>query len=323
MRAALQYKYGPPETIAIEDVAKPDTRNNDILIKVAYSSVNRTDCGFLRAKPFVTRFFSGLIRPRQPILGCEFAGTVEEIGEDVSMHKIGDKVFGFDDVGWGGHGEYKRIHEGKSVAKMPKGSSFQEMAASGEGAHYALSYIFTLRKLGAKRVLVHGGTGAIGSAAVQLMKHEGWYVVATSTTKDKKLVESLGADKVIDWQKTDFTKCGEQFDVVFDAVGKSRFKACKKLLKPKGVYIATELGPYGQNPLLAIISPIYKLLGQKRVLFPLPKNNKQIIEFLADRVADGSFKPVIDREYDLEKITDAYNYVETGQKVGNVLIKVS
>lgn len=197
------------------------------------------------------------------------------------------------------------------------------MAAAGEGSHYAVSYIETMKKLGAKSVLVHGATGAIGSAAVQLLKYEGFRVVATSNTKNLKLVESLGADKVIDWQKVDFTACGEKFDVVFDSVGKSTFAKCKPLLMDGGVYIATELGPYGQNPLLAIISPLYRLVRAKRILFPLPKNNKEIFEYIAKRVEDGSFVPVIDRKYELDEIKEAYRYVLKGGKTGNVIVVIS
>jgi NADPH:quinone reductase-like Zn-dependent oxidoreductase len=322
MKAVARYTYGPPEVLEVVDVPIPEPRPDEIRIKVAMSSVNRTDSGFLLGKPFVARFFSGIPKPRQPILGCEFAGTVEKIGDEVTEFKVGDRVFGFDDAGWGGHGEYKVIRAAKSVAKIPDGVSFEQAAASTEGGHYVLSYLHTMQKLGAKRVLVHGATGAIGSAAVQLLKQAGMYVIATSTTKDMKLVVSLGADRVIDWQKEDFTACGEVVDVVFDAVGKSTFKACKPLLRNKGVYIATELGPKGQNPLLAIVSPLYKLCGAKRALFPLPKNNKALIEFIADRLADKTFTPVIDKTYALEDVAEAYRYVLSGQKVGNVLVKV-
>ena len=169
---------------------------------------------------------------------------------------------------------------------------------------------------------MHGATGSIGTAAVQLLKQAGFYVVASSTTKSMDLVKSLGADDVVDWQKQDISKYDELFDVVFDAVGKSTFKTCKPLLAKRGVYIATELGPYGQNPLLGLISPLYKIVGAKRVLFPLPKNNKQLIEFIASRLQDGTYKPVIDKTYPLDQIVDAYKYVETGQKIGNVAIKI-
>ncbi len=322
MKAVARYIYGTPEILQVVDVPIPETKADEIRIKVAMSSVNRTDCGFLLGKPFIARFFSGVPKPRQPILGCEFAGTVEKVGASVTEFAEGDRVFGFDDAGWGGHGEYKVMKATKSVVVIPKGISFEQAAVSTEGAHYALSYVDTIQKLGATRVLVHGATGAIGSAAVQLLKQAGMYVIATSTTKNMKLVASFGADRVIDWQKEDFTACGEVVDVVFDSVGKSTLKACKPLLKKKGVYIATEFGPHGQNPLLGIASPIYKLFGAKRVLFPLPKNNKVLLQFIADRLADKTFIPVIDKTYTLEELPEAYAYVLSGQKVGNVAVKV-
>lgn len=322
MKAVARYTYGPTKVLQYVEVPTPGPKTDEILIKVAMSSVNRTDSGFLLGKPYFARFFSGVPRPRQPILGCEFAGIVEEVGADVTEFAVGDRVFGFDDAGWGGHGEYKVIKAKKSVVAIPEGITFEQAAASTEGAHYALCYLYVMQKLGATRVLVHGATGAIGSAAVQLLKQAGFYVVATSTTKHMKLVASFGADRVIDWQKEDFTACGEVVDVVFDAVGKSTFKACKPLLKEKGVYIATELGPYGQNPLLGIVSPLYKLCGAKRALFPLPRNNKALMQYIADRLADKSFVPVIDKTYKLKSIAEAYEYVLSGQKVGNVAIKV-
>jgi NADPH:quinone reductase-like Zn-dependent oxidoreductase len=323
MKAATNRTYGTPDVLKIESIDKPLLADHDILIKVHYSGVNRTDDGFLRAHPFVTRLFSGLTKPKHPVLGCEFAGEVVEVGSKAGGFSIGDRVFGFDDVRWGGHAEYKAIDARKSVVKIPEHVSYQIAGIAGEGSHYAYCYIMTIRKLQPSRILVHGATGAIGSAAVQLMKAEGWYVVATAPTSQLSTVKKLGADKVIDWQKTDFTQCGESFDVVFDSVGKSSFALCKKLLLPKGVYIATELGRYGQNPWLGIVSPLYKLFGAKRVLFPLPRNNKQIMEVLASRLSDGSFRPLIDRTYNLEDIKDAYLYVEAGQKIGNVSIRIS
>jgi len=322
MKAAVNRIYGTPDVLSVEDIRTPLVGEHDILVGVHNSGVNRTDSGFLHARPFVTRFFSGLTKPRNLVLGCEFAGEVSEIGTGVTEFKVGDKVFGFDDVRWGGHAQYKAIDARKSVTHIPKGVSYQLAGVAGEGAHYALSYIMTMRKLGVKRVLVHGATGAIGSAAVQLMKHEGWYVVATSTTKQMKTISGLGPDKVIDWQKNDFTLCGVTFDVVFDAVGKSNFSTCKKLLKPGGVYIATELGPHSQNAWFGIVSPIFNLFKARRILFPLPQNNKQIMQELAERLADKSFVPLVDCIYPLSEIKKAYEYVETGKKVGNVSIVI-
>jgi NADPH:quinone reductase-like Zn-dependent oxidoreductase len=320
MKAAISKTYGSPEVIEIASVPKPTYNDNEILVRVYASSVNRTDSGFLRAKPAIVRLFSGITKPKRVVLGCEFAGNIEAVGNNVTKFKIGDKVFGFNDTKFGGHGEYAVYAEKDPLAIMPNETTYKQMAAATEGSHYALSYVRRIQKLGAKRVLVHGATGGIGSAAVQLLKHAGMYVVATSTTKNMKLVKSLGADKVIDWEKSNFTAFPEKFDVVFDSVGKSSFRACKPLLDQKGVYIATELGPKGQNPILGLFSPIYKLFGSRYVLFPIPKNSQKIIEYLANLVADGSFKPVIDREYPLENIKEAYEYVESGQKTGNVII---
>ncbi len=168
--------------------------------------------------------------------------------------------------------------------------------------------------------MVHGATGAIGSAAVQLLKHFGAYVVAVCNTKNVELVKSLGADLVVDYMTQDYTKTDLKFDFIFDAVGKSSFKIMKPLLKPKGIYISTELGKRGANVFLALLAPI---LGSKKVLFPLPFVKKSDIEFLAELATNGKFKPVIDRTYTLAQIVDAYKYAETGQKTGNLVLKVA
>jgi NADPH:quinone reductase-like Zn-dependent oxidoreductase len=323
MKAAVYTKYGEPkDVLSVIDIPKPTFSADECLVKVHFSSVNRTDDGFIKGKPFVTRFFSGLTKPRNTVLGCEFAGEVVEVGASIKDITVGDRLFGFNDVKWGGHAEYKVVHSKDAFAKIPKGISYEHAAASGEGTHYSLGYIQTLEKYNVQKVLVHGATGAIGSAAVQFMKQKGMYVIATTTTKDYKKVEALGPDRIIDWEKEDFTQCGEVVDAVFDSVGKSTFKACKPLLKDKGFYAATELGPYGQNPFLGLLSPLYKLFGAKFVLFPIPRNNKEMFVYIADRLADKTFTPLLDRTYDLKDIVEAYEYVETGQKTGNVLIRL-
>lgn len=322
MKAAVRTQYGPPESLTVVEVDKPPYKNNEVLVQIFASSVTRTDSGFLRAKPAVVRLFAGLFKPRRTILGCEYAGKVVALGADVTKYKPGDKVFGFNDAKFGGHGQFAVFADSDPMAIMPKNACYEQMAAATEGAHYALSYIRAFGAHKGQKVLVNGATGAIGSAGIQLLKHMGVYVVATSTTKNVDLIKSLGPDKVIDWQTQDFTKCGELFDVVFDSVGKSSFKACKPLLKPGGIYTSSELGPYGQNPFLGLLSPLYKLFRAKRVLFPIPKNTVEIIEYLRDRVADSSFKPVIDKTYPLERIVDAYSYVESGAKTGSVVIRV-
>jgi NADPH:quinone reductase-like Zn-dependent oxidoreductase len=323
MRAAVHTRYGPPEVLVIQQVPTPAPGPREILVEVHCSSVNRTDCGFLRAKPFITRFFSGLFRPRHTSLGCEFAGRVAAVGDGVTQFAVGDAVFGFDDARWGGHAEYKVIREDKAVVKTPAGITDEQAAAATEGAHYALVYVRATKIGPTSRVLVHGATGAIGSAAVQLIKHAGASVVATSTTRNVELVASLGADRVIDHEREDFTRCGETFDVVFDAVGKSSFGACKPLLVNGGIYVSTELGPRGQNPLLGLVSPLYKLAGAKRVMFPIPSCRKEDVELLRDLLARGELRPVIDRTYPLDDVRAAFAYVETGQKTGNVVLRIA
>lgn len=171
-----------------------------------------------------------------------------------------------------------------------------------------------------QKVLIYGATGAIGSAAVQIVKHIGAYVTAVCGTENVSLVRSLGADKVVDFEKEDFTKDDQLYDVVFDAVGKSTFGKCKPLLRPGGIYLSTDLGPGAQNPFLALITPIF---GKKRVLFPLPTINKSDVEFIKTLLESGEFKPIIDRCYPLDRVADAFRYVETGQKKGNVVIEVA
>ena len=320
MKAIVHTQYGPPEVAQLKEVEKPKPTQNEVLIKIYATTVNRTDCGFRSAEYFISRFFSGLFRPNQQILGCEFAGIVEAIGPDVKEFKIGDKVFGFDDVKFGGHAEYKVIAEDKAIAAIPEGLSYEIAASIGEGAHYAWCDIRAAKIQKGQNILINGATGAIGSAAVQLVKYLGATVTAVCDTKNVDLVKSLGADVVIDYKKEDFTQLTKQFDVVFDAVGKSSFVKCKPLLKKGGIYISTELGYMSQNPFLAMITPF---LGGKKVLFPIPVTTKADIEFLKKLTAEKHFKPVIDRTYQLEEVVEAYRYVETGQKTGNVVIIVN
>ena len=320
MRAIVYSKYGPPEVAKLLEVPIPLPKDNEVLIKVYSSTVNRTDSGLRSAEYFISRFFTGLFRPKYQILGCEFAGIVEEIGQHITTFKRGDKIFGFNDKTFGGHGEYLTITEADAITTMPDGSSFNEAAAFTEGAHYALVDIRAAKVRRGQNVLVYGATGAIGSAAVQLLKHFGAIVTAVCNTKNVSLVQSLGADTVVDYQTQDFTKTEVKFEFIFDAVGKSSFKQCKPLLTAKGIYISTELGKNGENLLFALITPLW---GGKRLLFPIPSITKQDVIFLKELVEKGEFKPVIDRQYNLDQIVEAYKYVESGQKTGNVLLKIA
>lgn len=319
MRAAVYFTYGPPEVVQLIDVPNPIPKDNEVVVQVHASTVNRTDAGFRSAEYFISRFWTGIFRPKHNVLGCEFAGTIEAIGKHVTTFKVGDKVFGFNDNTCGGHGEYLTIAESDAIATMPTNVSFAYAAAITEGAHYALVDIRAAKVERGQNVMVYGATGAIGSAAVQLLKHFGATVTAVCNTKNVELLKSLGADVVIDYQTQDFTATPSKFHFIFDAVGKSSFGQCKPLLTAKGIYISTELGKNGENILLALLTP---LAGGKRLLFPLPTINKADVVFLKELVENGAFKPVIDRHYTLDQIVAAYTYVESGQKTGNVVLNV-
>ena len=319
MKAIVHTKYGPPEVAQIMEVDKPVPKENEVLVKIIASTVNRTDSGFRSAEYFISRFWSGLLKPNHTILGCEFSGIVEELGKNVSTFQKGDTVFGYNDKTWGGHGEYLSINENEAITHSPSNISLHETAAITEGAHYALNNIRASKIESGQNVLVYGATGAIGSAAVQLLKHFGTTVTAVCNTKNVALVKSLGADVVIDYQTQDFTQTETKFHFIFDAVGKSSFSQCKPLLTEKGIYISTELGKNAENIFYALFTPIS---GGKRVLFPIPTINKEDVIFLKELVEKREFKPVIDCYFKLEQIVEAYKYVESGQKTGNVVIKI-
>lgn len=319
MKAAIYKKYGPPEVVQITEIEKPVPKDHEVLVRIIASTVNRTDCGFRSAEYFVSRFWSGLLKPKFKILGCEFSGTIESTGTGVTQFKAGDQIFGYNDKTFGGHAEYICISEKDPICSLPDNIDIHTAAAITEGAHYALCDIRASKIKAGDHAMVYGASGAIGSAAVQLLKYFGVHVTAVCNTKNVELVKSLGADLVIDYQTQDYTQTNQKFSLIFDAVGKSSFKKCKPLLTKKGNYISTELGKNGVNIPLALITPLF---GGKKLLFPIPTMKKEDAEFLKNLIEKKYYQPVIDRTYSLENIVEAYTYVETGEKVGNVLIKI-
>ncbi|WP_192583495.1 NAD(P)-dependent alcohol dehydrogenase [Streptomyces albicerus] len=319
MKAAVHSRYGPPDVVRVAEVDKPSIEDQDVLVKVHATTVNRTDCAYRAARPFFMRALTGLARPRRAVLGTEYAGVVEAVGSGVTSFAVGDRVFGYNEGAFGSHAEYLSVPQGGAIATMPTGVTFEEAAPGTEGAHYALAFI---RKAGIRAgqdVLVHGATGAIGSAAVQLLKHRGATVTAVCDTAHLELLKGLGADRVVDRTAQDFTRDEQSYDAVFDAVGKSTFGRCRRLLKPGGVYLSSELGPWCQNLLLPLVTPLFR--GRK-VKFPFPVQDQEMVRYFRDLIETGEFRPVIDRRYPLEQIVDAYRYVETGRKTGNVVITV-
>lgn len=319
MKAAIYTQYGPPEVVQIREIPKPVPGSKEVLVKVYTSTVNRTDCGFRSASYFISRFFSGLFKPNQQILGCDFAGIVEQTGNEVSTYQVGDRIFGFNDSRFGGHAEYLLREEDDAMTLIPEGMGFAEAAALTEGGHYALGNIRAAKVQTGSEVMVYGATGAIGSAAVQLLKHFGARVTAVVNTKNMELIRSLGADVIIDYTAEDLSHSKQKFDFIFDAVGKSSFGICKKLLKVNGRYISTELGENSENIWLALAG---FLSTGKKVLFPIPLTRKEDIIFLKELAEAGKFKPLIESEYALDDIVQAYQYVESGQKTGNVILRI-
>lgn len=317
MKAIVHTRYGSPDVLEFRDVPKPTPGAREVLVKVHAATVNRTDCGVLRGKPYIVRLFTGLFGPVKQISGTDFAGVVEEVGSEVTTFKPGERVFGFNDDGLRSHAEYLVIHEGKGIASMPEGLSFTQAAASLEGAHYFYNFALKVKIDPGDNILLNGATGAIGSAGVQILKHFGARVTAVANTPNLELVRSLGADDVIDYLKEDFTRSEGQFKYIFDAVGKSSFGKCKHLLVPGGVYMSSELGPGAENVYLPLTTAI---TGGKRVFFPLPLNIRRSIAFIKGMIENGEFRPVIDRTYLLEQTAEAFRYVETGQKTGNVVV---
>jgi len=315
MRAAVYERYGGPDVQRIEDVERPVPKEDEILVKIHATTVNRTDCGLRAAKPFITRFFTGLLRPKRKILGMEVAGEVEAVGAAVTEFEVGDQVFGV--KGFGAHAEFVCIRESAPLTQMPAEMSFEEAAAVCDGACTALSCLRKAELRKGRSILVYGATGSIGTAAVQLTKHFGARVTAVCNTKNVELVRSLGADEVIDYLQEDFTKNGETYDVIFDAVGKHSFWRCKRSLKPGGVYLPTD----GlRNVALWLL---HKRVGDKKVVFELPpRMRKQDVLFLKGLIEAGEYQAVIDRAYPLEDVIEAHRYVDTQQKVGNVVLTV-
>jgi NADPH:quinone reductase-like Zn-dependent oxidoreductase len=300
-------------------VDKPAPKGNEVLVKVHATTVNRTDCGFRAGRPFFVRALTGLPRPRVRILGTEFAGTVEAIGPGVTSFRVGDRVFGFKGLPFGAHAEYLAIPQDGFLATMPAHLSFEEAAPSTEGSHYGLALIRKAKVRSGQDVLVNGATGAIGSAAVQLLKQLGATVTAVCGPEHLELVKGLGAERVIDYTAQDFTRDEQRFDVVLDAVGKSSFLRSRRLLKPRGVYLSSEFGPLAQNLVLALVTPLF---GGRKAMLNIARDDPRMASYVREVLESGAFKPLIDRRYRLEEIVEAYRYVESGRKIGNVVVSV-
>jgi NADPH:quinone reductase-like Zn-dependent oxidoreductase len=321
MRAAVITRYGSPDVVEVREAPKPSPAAGEVLIRVHAATVNRTDCGELRPR-VIGRLMFGLRRPRRTIFGMDVAGMVEAVGADVRTFKPGDRVFGMcPHRRNGAHADYVCLPQSAPLAVMPQNLRFDEAVVC-EGAYYANSGLKQFHVGPGHRILIYGASGAIGSAAVQLAKAYGAHVTAVVPTRHMEMARSLGADRVIDHTAQDFSRIGERFDFVLEAVGKTSYFRYRRLLKPEGTFMATDAGPWGQYLPLLLWSAIVK---NKRVLVPLPPlgSAPAFVAFLKGRMEAGQFRAVIDRTYPLEAIAEAYRYVETGQKAGVVVIEVA
>jgi NADPH:quinone reductase-like Zn-dependent oxidoreductase len=319
MRAVVYTKYGPPEVLQLKDVEKPTPRNNEVLIRIRATTVNRTDCGFRKPEyGWIIRPVNGFFKPRRKVLGSEFSGEIEAAGKDVTAFRPGDPVFGLSSR-FGAHAEYICIPEKGAIAIKPVNLSYEEAAAVCDGLMLAMTYIRKIDFLESKDILINGASGSIGSACVQLAKYHGARITAVCNTKNTGLVKTLGAERVIDYTQEDFTRDERTYDVVIDAVGKSSYFRCRRLLRPGGVYFSTDLGFLAQNIFLSLWTPLF---SRKKVKFPLPKGSRKDVLFFKELIEAGKYRAVIDRRYLLEEIVEAIRYVETGQKTGNVVIQV-
>jgi len=300
------------------EVERPVPREDEVLVKIHATTVTRTDCGIRAGKPFLVRFFFGLRRPKQPILGTELAGEVAAVGPKVSEFAVGDHVFGSTNAfRTGAHAEFICLPESGPLAQMPAGMTFEQAAAASDGAVLALMCLRSVDVRAGQAILIYGASGSIGTAGVQLAKHFGAGVTAVCGTKNLELVRSLGADSVIDYTREDFTKNGQTYDVIFDAVGKHSFARCKGSLKRGGAYVATD---GFRNLALALWT---SRIGDRKVLFPIPpRYTKESIRLFKELIEAGKYRPVVDRCYPLEDVVEATRYVESEQKTGNVVLTV-
>ena len=320
MRSVFRKTYGQPSDLSVRDLPIPQPEQDEILVRIYAASVSRTDSGVLRGKPFVFRFFAGFPRPRFHATGCDFAGIVEGTGTNVTEFKIGDQVFGFHDTGLGTHAQYATISTRRAIFHIPDSMTFAQAVGCTEGAFYAVNFLNQVTLTADSRVLVIGGTGAIGSAAIQLLAARGIHVDAVCPMQHSEMVMGLGASKIFDFTKSDHLIPHAPYDFVFDAVGKSRFKLCKPILSPTGIYISSELGSHGENLVLPLITKITR--GQ-RVIFPIPKDPRGSLEQVRALAQSGKFQAVLDRTYSIDQIQQAFDYVESGKKIGTVVIDLS
>jgi NADPH2:quinone reductase len=321
MQAIIYKKYGPPNVLEPVEVDKPAPGPNEVLIKVCATTVTTADCMMRRGDTFLSRVLLGFFQPKKKfqILGTEFSGKIEAVGNMVKKFNPGDEIFAFRGFGSGCYAQYKCMSETGSLAIKPNNIPFEEAASVVDGATTALFFLKDKARIQkGQKVLINGASGSIGTFAVQLAKYYGADVTCVCSTKNIGLVKSLGADKVVDYTKEDFTETGIIYDIIFDTVGKSSFTSCKKALKSNGKYVTTVL-----TFKTAILSLLTRYGSKKKVISGMSVNKTGALNCIRDLIEGGKLKTIIDRQYQLEELPAAHEYVEKGHKVGNIVIIVS
>jgi NADPH:quinone reductase-like Zn-dependent oxidoreductase len=318
MKAIIYEKYGAPAVLQLREVQQPAPRDNEVLIRVHATTVNSGDVRMRKADPFAVRLMLGLIRPGKKILGLVVAGEIEEAGKDVKLFKEGDQVYGTTGMSFGAYAEYKCLREDGVLAIKPANLTYKEAAAIPFGGTTALHFLRKAKIQGGQKVLIYGASGAVGTAAVQIAKYFRAEVTGVCSTTNIAMVKSLGADKVIDYTKEDFSKSGETYDIIFDTVGKSPFSGSVKSLNKDGYYLRV----VHMSPNVVVRGLWVSLTSNKKVVGGVTKETAGDLIFLNKLIEAGQLKPVIDRSYPLEQIAEAHTYVEKGHKKGNVVITV-
>ncbi|MTI41148.1 NAD(P)-dependent alcohol dehydrogenase [Fulvivirga lutimaris] len=324
MKATVATGYGSPEVLQLQVVTRPTPKPNEVLVRVMTSAATTADAMMRTGKPYIARLFVGLFKPKKPISGTGFAGVVEQAGEAVKDFKVGDRVFGETTFGFSSNAEYLTISEDGVILPMPENLDFSEAANFCDGHLTSFNFLIEIAKIEAgQKVLINGASGSLGTSAIQIAKHMGAQVTAVCSGRNIGLVQSLGADQVVDYQQKDFTKSKDSYDFVYDTIGKSSFSACKNILSENGVY----LSPVLKFPLLLQMVKT-SFFGQKKAKFEATGANKEeklrgLLSEVLDIYKEGRLKTVIDRQFPLEKVAEAHRYIDSGHKRGNVVIVTS
>ena len=322
MKAIVCTRYGPPEVLQLKELEKPTPKDNEVLVRVHAATVTAGDCELRSLKlplswQLIARIGFGFRGPRKKILGQELAGEIESVGKTVKLFKKGDQVFAFTGLHLGAWAEYNCLPENGWMAIKPANMTYEEAAAVPAGGLHALHCLKKGNIQSGQKVLIYGAGGTVGTFAVQLAKSFGAEVTAVDSTRKLEMLRSIGADKVIDYTKADFTKSGETYDVIFDVVGKSSFSGCMRSLKEKGFYL---LGNPGLSQLVRGLWT--SMRSSKKVIGGTVSYRSEDLIFLKELIEAGKIRSAIDRRYPLEQIAEAHRYVDTGQKKGNVVVTV-